>query len=130
MDTDDTIKLIVSIFSLAWSVYSPFAPYLNEFWKGFSLGAALVIFAAIVASYLQSRYQDTKREKSFPCSKCQREISVKAPRDTTYTALNPKECEHNDSIKVEPECPHCKTKHVRYWDRDHQTPVGARRVLS
>ncbi|MGA2239253.1 MAG: hypothetical protein ABSG74_08585 [Candidatus Bathyarchaeia archaeon] len=119
MDIDARLTVIVSVLSLAWGVYSYFGPYLNDFWKGFSLAAMLGIVAVMVVSYIESRNQDTKRKKSFPCSKCQREISVKMPRDAAYTLLNLGPCERGDSIMFKKKCRHCKTENVRYWDREH-----------
>lgn len=128
MDTDDA-RVILSVLSLAWGVYSYFAPYLNDFLKGLSLGAALVFFAAMVVSYLESRNQGAKRRKSFPCLKCQEEISVKVPRDTDYTVLSTRPCERGDSIVFREKCRHCNTWNVLYWDRNHPTIVGARSVF-
>jgi len=111
----DDIKTIVSVLSLAWAVFSFFAPYLNEFLKGVSVGAALMIFVALAVS----RLEGAKKYKSFPCSTCREEISVRAPKDRDYTQLNLVRCEQGDSIKFTRKCPHCKTKNVRYWDREH-----------
>ena len=124
MDIDDTIKVIVSVLSLIWGMYSYSAPYLNDFWKGFSLAAAFSVVAVMVVLYLEGRKQDAKRKRAFPCSKCERSISVKQP-DDVYGELRPVPCAHGDSIKVEKRCRCCRTKNVRYWDREHPSMPDA-----
>jgi phage FluMu protein Com len=121
--------VILLAATLAITVYAQFLPYLDDFWKGFSLGAVLVFLVAVLVFYVARKKQDilepdTKRRAVFGCSNCQHPISIYPPDDICIKLLS-QPCEQNDSVKFSVKCPHCKVGNIRYWDREHPSMPDA-----
>lgn len=62
-DTLDSIsKIVATIFYLiviSVTIYGQILPYLNDFWKGFMLGALIVFFSMLVFNFYQTRRTKT-----------------------------------------------------------------------